>query len=72
MRPNLRSHSRLERFRSDGYVGSLYEIDLLFEDISGWDVGNVTNMSRLFKNASSFNQPIHNWDMSSVRWMGDV
>lgn len=39
------------------------------EDFSGieeWDVSNVTDMSDMFHNASSFNQPIDSWDVSNV------
>ena len=68
----LRTHSRLERIRSDGYVKAFMDRSTFNEDISGWGVGNVTKMNRLFKGASSFNQPIGDWDMSSVRWMGSM
>ena len=34
--------------------------------ISNWDVSNVTDMSNMFKEATSFNQPIGNWDVSKV------
>ena len=36
------------------------------QDISGWDVSNVTNMDRMFMNAISFNQPLNTWNTSSV------
>ena len=42
------------------------------QDISSWDVSNVTDMFRLFYFASSFNQDIGSWDVSNVtnmRWM---
>ena len=36
------------------------------EDLSGWDVSNVTNMRSMFKDASSFNQDVSGWDVSNV------
>ncbi len=36
------------------------------QDISSWDVSNVTNMSLMFRYAKEFNQDISNWDVSSV------
>jgi len=35
-------------------------------DVSGWDVSNVTNMSRMFHAATNFNQDISGWDVSKV------
>ena len=34
--------------------------------ISNWDVSNVTNMEKLFKNKIHFNDFINNWDVSNV------
>ena len=34
-----------------------------------WFVGNVTNMSRMFQNATSFNIDINNWNIENVRNM---
>ena len=34
--------------------------------ISSWDTSEVTDMSKLFENAKSFNQPIGDWDVSNV------
>ena len=44
------------------------------EDISGWDVGNVTNMNNMFVYFSNdpsgaFNQPLNNWDVRKVTSM---
>ena len=36
------------------------------EDISKWDVSNVTNFAGMFFNAKKFNQPIGDWDTSNV------
>ena len=32
------------------------------QNISNWDVSNVTDMSFMFYNAKNFNQDISNWD----------
>ncbi len=34
-----------------------------------WFVGNVTNMSRMFQNATSFNKDVSNWNIENVRNM---
>ena len=39
------------------------------QDISSWDVSNVTDMSVMFFGASSFNQDISSWDVSNVTTM---
>ena len=39
------------------------------QDISKWDVSNVTIMSGMFFNAELFNQDIGNWDVSNVKSM---
>ncbi|MEL6124411.1 MAG: BspA family leucine-rich repeat surface protein, partial [Bacteroidota bacterium] len=36
------------------------------DDISDWDVSNVTNMKRAFRDARSYNLPLDNWDVSNV------
>jgi len=32
------------------------------DDISKWNVSNVTNMSNIFKDAVVFNQPVQSWN----------
>ena len=39
------------------------------QDISGWDVSNVTNMESMFNGASLFNKPIGSWNVSKVEGM---
>ena len=39
---------------------------LSIEDISSWDVSNVTDMSYVFAGATTFNQDIGSWDVSKV------
>lgn len=36
------------------------------QDISMWDVSNVTNMSAMFESTTSFNQPLNDWNVSNV------
>ena len=42
------------------------------QDISSWNVSNVTNMSWMFYNCKSFNQDISKWDVSKVRYKIDM
>ena len=39
------------------------------QDISNWDVSNVTNMESMFEYAVSFNQDLSPWDVSNVELM---
>tara|TARA_B100002052_G_scaffold292273_1_gene313589 strand:+ start:678 stop:1211 length:534 start_codon:yes stop_codon:yes gene_type:complete len=42
------------------------------EDISKWNVFNVTDMSWMFYGAENFNQPLNNWDVSNVYSMQEM
>ena len=42
------------------------------ENISSWDMSNVTNISKMFELQAIFNQPIGGWDTSSVTNMSNV
>lgn len=41
-------------------------------DITSWDVSNVTEMSNLFQSNNSFNQDISKWDVSNVTKMNSM
>ena len=37
------------------------------QDISKWDVSNVTQMNSMFSYIEDFNQPLNDWDVSNVK-----
>ena len=41
-------------------------------DMNNWDVSHVTNMSNMFYEASTFNQPMEFWDVSHVTDMSSM
>ena len=47
-------------------MGSMFRNSSFNQDISSWDVSNVTDMSDTFRGNNSFNQPIGHWDVSKV------
>ncbi len=42
------------------------------QDISNWDLSNVTSTRDMFRKAFNFNQPIGNWDVSKVTDMAGM
>ena len=48
------------------YDAEFYFGDVFNQDISTWDVSNVTNMSSMFPGARNFNQDLSAWDVSNV------
>ena len=46
--------------------------DLARLPIGLWDVSNVTNMQKLFKNKTIFNEDISNWNVSNVQSMNSI
>ncbi len=54
-------------------ASSMFKLHADFnQDLSWWDVSNVTNMADMFQLASAFNQDIGSWDTSSVVNMYDM
>jgi surface protein len=53
-------------------ISSLFRSSAFNDDISGWDVSNVTNMATAFFVATSFDQPIGSWNTSSVTNMSEM
>ena len=53
-------------------MSSLFNQVIFNEDISSWDVSDVTNMNQMFAESFAFNQPIGFWDVSSVTDMNGM
>ena len=49
-----------------------YNASSFNQDVSKWNVSNVTDMSHMFYKASSFNQDVSEWDVSSVTNMSTL
>ena len=49
-----------------------YWCEVFNQDISTWDVSNVTNMECMFEECELFNKDISKWDVSNVENMSDM
>ena len=47
--------------------GTFYRCEKFNQNISTWDVSNVTDMSHMFYDCKAFNQDISKWDVSNVK-----
>ena len=56
------------------YMGGLFYNSTRrdFSGIESWNVSKVTNMSHMFAEAKSFNQPLDSWDTSNVTNMAGM
>ena len=50
---------------SGGFTKTFYSTNIFDQDLSGWDVSSVTNMSSMFS-GSAISGSLSNWDVSSV------
>ena len=54
-------------------MSNLFEANTTFnEDISSWDVSNVTDIGYMFNGATAFNQSLDDWNTSNVSNMKAV
>ena len=59
-------------FRGNTFVDGDANMRNFNDDISGWDVRNVTDMSEMFYGATSFNGDISAWDVGNVTDMSGM
>ena len=63
----------MNRVFNDGDMDTHLNITNTFnDDISNWNVSNVTTMIWMFSRASSFNQPLDSWNVSNVTMIGSM
>ena len=67
-------HDALRRAVKDYLAGGARKEDIKkkYGEINNWDVSNVTDMTQMFYNAESFNQPLNKWNVSKVTNMGGM
>ena len=54
-------------------MSELFKVKTYFnEDISQWNVGNVTDMHWMFYGASSFNQSLEQWNVGNKAVTGSL
>ena len=55
------TNDTLRRAVNDYLAGGARKEDIVdkYGEINNWDVSNVTDMTQMFYNAESFNQPLH-------------
>ena len=53
-------------------ISGLFKDTMFNQDISGWNVSNVSNMESLFENNQAFNQSLNNWNTSNVTSMNSM
>ena len=65
---HLRAYQGLERQRGDEACRKpLWNKTTFDENITEWDVSNVTNMRSICSTDTAFNQPIGDWNVSALQ-----
>ena len=64
----------MERLAGEKHGGMFREAAAFNQDISGWDVSQVTEMHNMFLTATSFDQNLGNWyvvpEDTALRYLG--
>ena len=68
------TNDTLRRAVEDYVAGGARKEDIKkkYGEINNWDVSNVTDMTQMFYNAESFNQPLNKWNVSKVTNMSNT
>ena len=68
------TNDTLRRAVHDYLAGGARKEDIKkkYGEINNWDVSNVTDMTQMFYNAESFNQPLNKWNLSKVKNMSHM
>jgi surface protein len=53
-------------------ISGLFKDTMFNQDISGWNVSNVTSMKSVFQGAINFNQTLEKWQLSKVTSMNSM
>ena len=56
----------------DLWIADEEDATIIYGDISGWDTSEVTYMSELFKDKTTFNSNISGWNVSNVTDMSNM
>ena len=61
-----KTRRELKLFAISRYIKNKQKAIDRYGEIDSWDVSNVTDMNKLFKDYDLFDEPIENWDVSNV------
>ena len=64
--PTLKFNNETLRTAVKEWLEDDKKAEAKYGHISNWDTSEVTDMSKLFLDAHTFNEPLNNWDVSKV------